>query len=285
MGFRPLRSLEYRLAHLWANARRKAYCRKLTANRLDKLNVTKTIPARVLSFSGKKHLPEQVASIRSFLTHAGCPTTFAVLSDGTYDAQDIDLLRQIHPSVEVISPDVVLERDLPAGIQRYAISGQALGLKLAALFVFSKDTPLIYSDSDVLFFPEANPLLLESLGQKSPALYTPDSAIALDARLLRENDEKLQPVNSGFMLLKEQMDWSVGISRLESLAQSTTRFTEQTVVHLVMHHNKARRLDPDKFVTQTTDQLNIRDQFVSPAVAMRHYVSTIRNKFWLRAMI
>src|SRR2546428_13974913 len=60
-----------------------------------------SIPLDVFSYSGHAGLPEQVASIRSFLKHAGRPKQFTVVSDGSYSSVDIEMLKSIDPSVTV----------------------------------------------------------------------------------------------------------------------------------------------------------------------------------------
>src|SRR5579864_5322804 len=73
------------------------------------------IPINVFSYSGRHRLAEQVASIRSFLVHAGRPNRFIVVSDGTHSANDIQLLRRLDScvSVEQVPPPPV---DAPAGM-------------------------------------------------------------------------------------------------------------------------------------------------------------------------
>jgi hypothetical protein len=237
-----------------------------------------------LSFSGRNSLPEQVASILSFLTHVGAPISFTVLSDGTYSAEDCEKLCRLHSSVRVMMPEDLLETKLPVYVQQYVATGQPMGLKLAALIKLSQDPPAFYTDSDVLFFPGARKALSKLLLSKTSAFFTKDCVAALDPRLLNANEALFAPVNAGFIFFNGCPDWSLAISRLEHAVTSPTFFTEQTVVHLTMHQNKAVALDPSEFILQVDDQFKIRDKYAKSNTALRHYVSPVRHKLWLQTI-
>src|SRR5437016_8860748 len=59
------------------------------------------LPFEVYSYSGEATLPEQVASIRSFLRYAGRPRKWIVASDGTHSTRSLQLLREISKLIEV----------------------------------------------------------------------------------------------------------------------------------------------------------------------------------------
>ena len=65
----------------------------------------------------------------------------------------------------------------------------------------------------------------------------------------------------------------------------TNYFTEQSIVHLTMHHNHALPFCSDKYVVKTEDQFIYPDKFASQAIALRHYVSDVRYKFWFNVKI
>ena len=114
-----------------------------------------------------------------------------------------------------------------------------------------------------------------------PAFYLPDcQEISADPRVFRSPEESKEPVNSGLLLLFRQLDWSLGIERFLELAGEPNFFTNQTLVHLVMHANGAQPLDPRKYVLQLDDQTIYPDRYAGPALALRHYVNPVRHKFW-----
>src|ERR1700730_4614981 len=66
-----------------------------------RLRVPRSLDVDVFAYSGEGSLPEQVASIRSFLANAGRPKQFTVVSDGSYTAKSVDLLEKIDNCVRV----------------------------------------------------------------------------------------------------------------------------------------------------------------------------------------
>src|SRR5881227_3937011 len=69
-------------------------------------HIVRELRLDVFAYSGENTLPEQVASIRSFLANAGRPKQFTVVSDGTYSRSSVELLERIDNCVRV-------ERDAP----------------------------------------------------------------------------------------------------------------------------------------------------------------------------
>src|SRR3954462_276884 len=73
----------------------------------------------VFSYSNETMLPEQVASIRSFIRHAGRPRRFVVVSDGSHSRRSLEILRSIDSSVVVSTAEEWVPEDVPAGIREY----------------------------------------------------------------------------------------------------------------------------------------------------------------------
>lgn len=243
------------------------------------VDVTRQIPLEVFSYSGEQTLPEQVASIRSFLKHAGRPKRFTVVSDGSYREKSVILLEKIDDCVRVQRTPPPLPAGLPEKIRSY-LTNHHTGKQLALIMSLPVDVPALYTDSDVLFFPGANEIA--ELGEMNsvPALYQADYRFSGDERVLANESEKENPANTGFLLLFRKLDWSIAIERLQKLSGEPTFFTNQTVTHLCMHANGARPFDPSKFVLQADDQTIYRDRYAGPSIAMRHYVNPVRHKFW-----
>src|SRR5213079_3699615 len=84
--------------------------------------IVRELPLDVFAYSGETTLPEQVASIRSFLAHAGRPKQFTVVSDGSYSTSSIEVLEKIDNSVRVQKTPPALPPDLPDKIQSYLTS-------------------------------------------------------------------------------------------------------------------------------------------------------------------
>ena len=74
----------YHSARLEGKIVRALYRAALPAIVRRSLRVSRELAFDVFAYSGENTLPEQVASIRSFLANAGRPKQFTVVSDGTY---------------------------------------------------------------------------------------------------------------------------------------------------------------------------------------------------------
>lgn len=238
----------------------------------------RSLAFEVFSYSGETALPEQVASIRSFLKHAGRPRRFTVVSDGTYSAASIDLLRRLDASV-VVSPLPDVSPDLPATFRAY-LTAHPTGKQLAMTMTLPHDGPALYVDSDVLFFPQAHGLAQMAETTDVSAFYLGDCQFSGDERLLRTPDEQAQPVNSGVLFLFRPLDWSLGQERFSELSGPPNFFTNQTLTHLAMHANNALPLEAAKYVLQLDDQTLYGDQYAGAGIALRHYVNPVRHKFW-----
>ncbi len=240
---------------------------------------TRKVPINVYALSCERDLPEQVVSIRSFIRHVGIPNKLTVMSDGSYTDASCRLLCRIHPCVEVIPIDKLIRADLPQCVTDYA-QLHPMGKKLSALMSIPVNGATIYTDSDILYFPGGIDLIdLANLDDKYNR-YLSDCSNSLDKRIIYEDSENLNPVNAGFILFKQELDWSFAIERLANLKGDPGYFTEQTVVHLTIHQSHGKPLCPQKYVLNVEDQFIYPDTFASKEIALRHYVRDVRHKFW-----
>jgi hypothetical protein len=246
------------------------------------ISQTQKIPATVYSLSCERDLPEQVASIRSFVRYVGIPDRFTVISDGSYTEESCKLLCQIHPCVEVLPIEKLVGNGLPKCVYEYA-SQHVMGKKLAVLLSLPIQKTTIYTDSDILFFPGAVDLINIISSDDCSARYLPDCATKMDERVIYDEAEKLNPVNGGFIVFKEKLNWEFALERLSKLEELNHYFTEQTLVHLTMHYNHALPLCSKQYVLSVDDQFTYPDKFANKEIALRHYVSDIRHKFWFNA--
>lgn len=270
----------YHLARWEGNLRRKTYRTLLPAIARRNVGTTREVPLEFYSYSGEAMLPEQVRSIRSFLRHVGRPKSLTVITDGSHSAQSIELLQKIDPVVSVRPTGEYLPPDLPETFHRY-VTTYPMGKQLGLIMSLPRKGPAFYVDSDVLFFPGAKDLLRDLTTTDAPALYLPDCQdSSADPRVLRQPNETREPVNSGLLMLLRPLDWSLAIRRFLELEGDPNFFTNQTLVHLVMHANGALPLDPAKYVLQLDDQFTYPDFHAGPQLVLRHYVNPVRHKFW-----
>jgi hypothetical protein len=272
-------NLPYHLARWEGKMARASYRARLSAIARERLRVERELPFEVFSYSGESSLPEQVASIRSFLANAGRPKQFTVVSDGSHTDASAALLQKIDNCVRVERTAPSLPSGLPDKVHA-RLTEHFTGRQLSLIMSLPMNGPTLYTDADVVFFPAAKELADLSRTQSVPALYLSDYQFSADERLIREAEEKEKPVNMGFLFLFQKLDWSRGLERLRNLTGTPNFFTTQTVVHLCMHANSARPFDPQKFVLQADDEFIYRDLHAGPTIAMRHYVNPVRHKFW-----
>ncbi len=263
-----------------ALALRSAYRSRLPSTVRRPLAPARTLDLSVFSFSGEPDLPEQIASLRTFVLYAGRPERFTIVSDGSHSQTGYDLLRRADPVVEVVDWQEVLRAGLPRPVYDYA-QRHPMGKKLAVELSLNVTGPTVYVDADVLFFPGAVDVAhLESPDVPAAPRYLRDCGAYLDERLLPRPHEAREPVNGGFFVLFEALDWSPSLSRLARLHGPPNFFTEQTLLHLAMHSNNGRPLDARRYVVADDDRLSYRDQYTRPGIVLRHYTTTVRHQFW-----
>ncbi|MGL5061826.1 MAG: hypothetical protein ACRC62_17795 [Microcoleus sp.] len=277
-------NVPYHTARMQGKIMRSFY--KAMIPQIVKLPISQTqkIPLSVYALSCERDLPEQVLSLRSFIRHAGIPDRFTIVSDGSYTENSCNLLRQIHPCVEILTLEQIKRTDLPQCVYDYA-DRHSMGRKLLALLSLPVQGTTIYTDSDILFFPGASDLVNVTGSDNISSLYLPDCATKMDDRVIYDELEKLNPVNGGFIIFKEPLDWCIALERLSKITEHNHYFTEQTLVHLTMHYNRAKPLCTKRYVLNVEDQFIYPDNYASPEIALRHYVNDVRHKFWLKAGI
>lgn len=269
----------YHLARAKGSATRTIYRALLPSIARRRLSVGPEVPFNVFAYSGERVLPEQVASIRSFLKHVGRPKRFTVVSDGTLSRRGSAILKSLDPVVSISGSAQWLPSGLPAKLYPY-LTTHPTGKQLALIMTLPADGPTLYVDSDVLFFPGARSLIRLAETHSAPAFYLADCRLSADERLFRDDAEKIQPVNTGVLLLFQKLDWTLAIRRFLELPGLPNFFTNQTMAHLAMHANGARPLDDRKYVLQLDDQFVYPDRYAGRDLALRHYVNPVRHKFW-----
>ena len=269
----------YHLARAQGNLVRTAYLALLSSIASRRIPGGPQVPLNVFAYSGESALPEQVASIRSFLKHVGRPNRFTVVSDGTLSGRSRDILMSLDPAISVSGSAQWLPKDIPTKIYPY-LTTHPTGKQLALIMSLPVDGPTLYIDSDVLFFPGAIDLIRLAESGGAPAFYLADCRLSGDERLFRSAEEKTHPVNTGVLLLFEKLDWALGVRRFLELQGLPDFFTNQTMTHLTMHANGASPFDEKKYVLQLDDQFVYPDRYASRELALRHYVNPVRHKFW-----
>src|SRR5215212_3611164 len=144
---RPQGRLPYHVARLEARVFRRAYRALLPMVVRRPVAAPQKLSFSVFSFSSEGDLPEQVASLRSFIRYVGRPSAFTIVSDGSHSYRSCRLLRRIHPCVRVVDWRDVLGPDLPSGVHEYAKT-HPMGKKLAVELSLPTGRAMIYVDAD-----------------------------------------------------------------------------------------------------------------------------------------
>src|SRR5438552_5807998 len=148
----------YHLARAKGNAARAIYRVLLPLITRHRIPAPEGVPCNVVSYSGERNLPEQVASIRSFLKYVGRPRRFTIVSDGTLSGRSSNILKSLD-SVISISPSAQwLPKDLPTKIYPY-LTTHPTGKQLALIISYAVFCLKKKIDSDILFFPVASNLI------------------------------------------------------------------------------------------------------------------------------
>src|SRR5438067_2795439 len=267
----------YHFARSRGGLAREAYRMLLPMMVRRQIDPPRTLDIDVFAYSNQPMLPEQVASVRSFLKYAGRPNNFTIVSDGTHCQRALSLLQQIDPCIRLADARDFLPRLSCLGDY---FANHPTGKQLALVMSLPREQPALYIDADVLFFPGAVVLANLSRNHNAPALYLGDCQVAGDERLLRNPAEAADPVNTGVLFFFRKLDWSLAIERLQKLEGVPNFFTNQTMTHLTMHANGARPLDRSKFILQLDDQFQLADRYANNSIVLRHYVNPVRHKFW-----
>jgi hypothetical protein len=269
----------YHFARLKGNTLRKIYRALLSKIVRRPVHAPRSLALRVVTYSNEEMLPEQVRSIRSFLRHVGRPESFTVITDGSHSERSVSLLEHVDPCVSVRPFGHGLPADLPARVRHY-VTTYPMGRQLGLLMSLPVNGPVLYLDSDVLFFPGADDFTRYLSAKDVAAFYLEDCQLSADPRVFREQSEQLNPVNCGALLFFKKLDWSIAIRRFLELEGEPNFFTNQTLAHLALHVNGARSFDPAKYVVQLDDQFIYPDRYAGRELVLRHYVNPVRHKFW-----
>jgi hypothetical protein len=272
-------NLPYHLARLEGIMTRLLYRAALPWIARRAVRIPREVDFDVFAYSGESMLPEQVASLRSFLANVGRPRCFVIFSDGSYTPSSIRLLEGVDPVVEVRESLPSLPPQLPDKTLKY-LTTHYNGKQLAAIMSLPLNNPALYTDSDVLFFSGASEIANLTAASSTCAFYLPDHRFSGDERLLLSPEEKESPANMGLLLLFRKLDWSLGLERFAMLEGLPNFFTGQTITHLCLHANGAVPFDPQKFILQADDEFGYADRYSNGPLAVRHYVNPIRHKFW-----
>src|SRR5437879_7656847 len=222
----------YHLARIRGGVAREAYRVLLPKIVRRQIDSPQALDIDVFAYSNEAMLPEQIASVRSFLKYAGRPNNFTIVSDGTHRPHFVWLLQELDSCIRVTRARDFLPEQSSS---RDYFANHPTGKQLALIMSLPRERPALYLDADVLFFPGAVALADLLHNYAAPALYLRDCQVAGDERLLRDPAETAHPVNTGVLFFFRRIDWSLAMERFQQLDGPPKFFTNQTMTHLTMH--------------------------------------------------
>jgi hypothetical protein len=166
------------------------------------------------------------------------------------------------------------------------IDSNPMGLKLAAILqVGEKGKPVLYSDTDVLWFRDPFPELDALIQDKNIRLsLSLDFQPAYDQNLITKG--KLEILNqepfycAGILLFKNAnpLHQTKLDEMIELASHQSNHFTEQTIFSYLCKLEGNVGLNADQFFLSTEDQFSIMPK--KREIIARHYIGPNRHLFW-----
>jgi hypothetical protein len=215
--------------------------------------------------------------LQSFGKNVGVPRALRVFSDGTLTQAHFAVLAGL--PCELVFGEVDEVCAVHENIHHH-LHKHPLMRKMAMLTHLGRQGPVLYSDTDIVFFPAAkNALLTDLTGEFR---FMRDARPAFDLRLSGGLEHVSIPLNSGFLYFEHPLDWESALAVLPfDDAWQPNHFSEQTIAHLAVTQAGAKPLDASRYILELDDQFRLADAYTPlPGIVCRHYTNPIRHKFW-----
>lgn len=256
--------------------------KKLFLDNLSKIEISKSsklarVNFEVISFSGAAGFEDQIISIYSFLFYAGTPIKWVIYSDGSYTADQKDILKELFAFVSVIEWDVYSHVADNAALSAY-LKECHLAKKVNIILGHDYQHQTIYLDSDIIFYKNISTYLSHHLLSEG-LWYAPD-ALGDIAQKFETNRESIYALNSGLLILNNHFNKKDVLDYFEGLQGNYHYFSEQSSFEFAFRKQRANILDPRQFVVDSSDQFDFSPKYYPDEIAMRHYTTPVRHKMW-----
>src|SRR5438105_13685177 len=196
----------YHLARVRGGVAREAYRLLLPMIVRRRIDPPRTLDIDVFAYSNEAMLPEQIASVRSFLKYVGRPNNFTIVSDGSHCRRAVSLLQLIDSCIRLADARDFLPQPLFSGDY---FANHPTGKQLALIMSLPLERPALYIDADVLFFPGAVVLADLLRNHDAPALCLRDCQVSGGERLLRHPAEAARSLNTSGLFLFLTIYWAL----------------------------------------------------------------------------
>jgi hypothetical protein len=248
-------------------------------------------PINYLTIAGRSHWLLLRESLLSVYNSWQVLPQITVVSDGTWTASEFGPVFAWWPGgISVKAPAEICEQAEAAGetdLRQYA-EASAYGLKLAAIAMLARERPVLFADSDILWFRDPAKLLGPPKTWGKVRGVRESNCLQHRQIALQYCPEALNPpyVNSGMLTVKGDLLPSDLLKPLvrEALADLPTHFIEQTIIATAVH--KGGGLLPPKLCLvefDDADKYRYRDM-LKEGYFSRHYVNWMRHLLYRDAL-
>ena len=256
-------------------------------NKTDKYNL--------IIFSGYEQLDMLNVCLKSILSNFSQVPHIYVVTDHSLNSKNCKKVIHWYPvnEISVISGLDCLAYHNETGshlLKEFAVQNP-LGLKLAAILqITDLGQPVIYSDTDVIWYQDPLPTLTDFLNNSHFNLaLSQDVQPAYDSNLI--NTCGLKELNnkpflcSGIMFINRLNDnhYRTVEALLPATISQSNHFTEQTIFAYLNKQNGNFCLDKEKYIMELDDMLRFLPK-KNPQVIARHYIGGVRHLFWRDAL-
>jgi hypothetical protein len=240
----------------------------------------------VITLASERDRAELMRMVHSFLTQVGTPTSFVVVSDGTLSRDTADHVRKLSTAVEVRALDHYAADSRGHPLMPRLLRGDfPFGAKIPLLVQPLASRPRLYVDTDIEFFRGGHRLraLIDDEERRPRFMLQPGAVMSSYDLRMTDGLSMIVGVNAGFCLLKETIDWSLALDRLNRVIDEPHVLSEQTAFGIAISQAAGLPLPGEDFVLKWDDLGVPWDSYARRDIVLRHYASTSRRwKLWLR---
>ncbi len=275
---------------IWWWERRRNYRVRSQFNKLVPLAVEKG-NKRFVVLTTPETMPDAMWTAWSwyrFLRKKGFALELAV--DGDVSQQDSNVAARLFPGIAVYSTQSICQQlceKNPA--LRTFLQGYPTGRKLALILALSGQSPMLYSDSDVLAFnpPEE---FLQCVDRNVPCYFMEEIDGTRDALIVERAHalglDCLPKFNSGFLYIPQGTLSAILAGKLLAAWRppANSWYSEQTLLSVLLRNSNAEALPPSRYVISTRRQFYWEKDVDYKEIVARHFTGTVRHVMYRYGM-
>jgi len=249
-------------------------------------------PFQLVTMAGFNQIYLMRETLYSFLRNASLMPKIIVISDGSLISSEIRDILSFWPSeVEVIMPSDIISFISPKirVLVEPLIKAHPLGIKLAGVIALSQKGPLFFTDSDILWFADPIPTLVNCFTDFKIAVTT-ELGCSINKTLAKKYAPCLlnsPSANSGCIITNYDMSTDLLLTELliEASNDLKNRFNEQTIFGILSQIRSGGFLPSKLCLVEFDDAFCYKyrnptqENYIS-----RHYVSYMRHQFYRDAL-